>query len=63
MEGSTDEVHGYHYSSYSNEHVEEDDVRHKLFFVFTDFNYLDPRKQNPCVPFCVDDVSLLYCFP
>ena len=35
MEGSTDEVHGYHYSSYSNEHVEEDDVRHnKIIFRF-----------------------------
>ena len=47
MEGSTDEVHGYHYSSYSNEHVEEDDVRHnKIIFRFHWFELFRSAKAK-----------------
>merc|ERR1712032_83550 len=60
MEGSTDEVHGYHYSSYSNEHVEEDDIPAVVFqYDLSPISIVETLQYRPFYQFITNFMAII----
>jgi len=60
IEGSSDGIHGYHYSSYSNEHVEENDVPAVVFqYDLSPISIVETLKFRPFYQFITNFMAII----